>query len=79
MSYYDKNKEYAKKLSKEWREKNPEYIKEQRIKNKEKFNERQNQKFVCECGGKYTRQNILQHCKTKKHQSWVSAPRAQGE
>ena len=25
---------------------------------------------VCECGGKYTRQNTLKHYKTKKHQQW---------
>jgi hypothetical protein len=81
--YYQKNKEYIRQqnqknkkhkseYNKEWREKNKkhksEYSKEWREKNKEYMNE----KFDCECGGKYTRQHHANHQKTKKHQAYIT-------
>lgn len=57
---------------KEYREANKEKKKEHQKHyyeaNKEKFN----QKFNCECGGKYTTVHKERHIKTKKHQAFVS-------
>ena len=56
---------------KAYHEENKEKLNEQkkiyRKANKEKLNEKANEKFVCECGGKYTHANKLTHIKTKKH------------
>ena len=54
--YYQENK---KKID----EKHKEYSKENKDKLKEKFN--------CECSGKYTKQNISTHLKTKKHIKFI--------
>tara|TARA_R110001606_G_C15300751_1_gene642555 strand:- start:685 stop:1224 length:540 start_codon:yes stop_codon:yes gene_type:complete len=70
----DKNKEYMKQynidnreLKREYYDQNKEKItlnkKEYYEKNKDKINE----KFTCECGGKYTIKHKLTHSKTKKH------------
>jgi hypothetical protein len=56
------NKEYIKERDKQYREKNAEEIKAKK-----------NEKFTCECGGKYTNQNKHQHLKTKKHKDWELA------
>ena len=41
-------------------------------KNRETVKDRQNKKFTCECGGKYTYVNKLRHCKSKKHINHVN-------
>ena len=71
MSYYTNYyKEQKREYMKEYRKNNKEYTirnkdksKEYYIKNKNRFNE----KFNCDCGGKFTRTNISAHMKTKKH------------
>jgi hypothetical protein len=85
-TYYEKNKDYYTEYHKEYREQNYEQIKEYREKNKErtkeydkeyreqnkdKINERQNKKFDCDCGGKYTYAHKSQHLKSKKHQNYL--------
>ena len=66
--YYEENKdkilEYHKKHYEENKDKILEYKQKYREENKEKLNE----KFDCECGGKYTRCHKSKHFKTKKHQ-----------
>jgi len=66
-------KDYQKKYKKEYREnnkvKNKEYKKEYYEKNKVKIN----QKFNCECGGRFTICNKSQHLKTKKHQKYLQS------
>jgi hypothetical protein len=52
---------------KEINEKRKEKDKEYRDKNKEKLNE----KFICCCGGKYTKTGKSKHFKTKKHQEYL--------
>ena len=47
-----------------------EYWKKYRQANKEKIHARQNKKYSCECGGKYTRAHKAVHKKSKKHQEW---------
>jgi hypothetical protein len=32
----------------------------------------QNEKFNCECGGKYTQEHFKNHTKTKRHQNYIS-------
>jgi len=41
--------------------------------NREKIFKKKNEKFDCECGGKYTYINKAQHLKTAKHQSYLSS------
>ena len=47
-----------------------EYWKKYREANKEKIHARQNKKYSCECGGKYTGSHKSNHRRTKKHQEW---------
>ena len=49
-----------------------EYRNQYRIHNKELLYQKQNQKYECTCGGKYTKQNKAGHMKTKKHQNYIS-------
>ena len=41
-----------------------------RINNREKLHRKANEKFVCDCGGKYTRSHKSTHEKSKKHQKF---------
>lgn len=49
---------------------NSEKCKKYHQANKEKIYKRKNEKFSCECGGKYTRAHKAVHKKSKKHQEW---------
>tara|TARA_Y100000389_G_scaffold128810_1_gene126275 strand:+ start:392 stop:952 length:561 start_codon:yes stop_codon:yes gene_type:complete len=66
--------EYQKDYTAEWRRDNKEYKKEQdkqyREENAEAIKAQKNQKFTCECGGKYTNSHKQEHLKTKKHKDW---------
>ena len=72
------NKNIAGRTSKEYKKiyriKNLDTIKEQQKKyradNAEKNKQYKNNK--CECGGKYTFENKVRHCKTNKHQKYLS-------
>ena len=84
--YYIVNREHINNQRKLYREANRDKIKEyQRNKNKKreydskyyetnksKILERLNEKFNCECGGKYTFQHKSRHMKTKKHLDFES-------
>ena len=71
MSYYNEyykewyrnNKKRKQKYNKEYTIRNKDKSREYYIKNKNRFNE----KFNCDCGGKFTKSNISAHIKTKKH------------
>ena len=41
-------------------------------KNKESINKKQNEKFNCECGGKYTKRNKTTHYKSKLHNNYIN-------
>ena len=64
--YQDNREEIAKKY-----QDNREEMKEKNAKNYAKYYEKNQEKLkhkhICECGGKYTHQNNLKHCKGKKH------------
>ena len=38
--------------------------------NKDKVRRQQNQKYNCQCGGRYTQQNKTTHNRSKKHREW---------
>ena len=73
--WYENNKEKVRERDRQYRENNKEKIREQgrqyREKNKKIINAKQNQKYNCECGGKYTRCHKTNHMKTKKHRDYM--------
>jgi hypothetical protein len=75
--YYQDNKEKIAEQTKKYRQDNKEKIaernKEYRQDNKEKIAEKMNKKFVCECGGKFTKANAAQYKKSKKHLKWIQS------
>jgi hypothetical protein len=75
--YYQNNKEKITERTKEYyqdnKEKLAEYYQKYRQDNKKKITERQNEKFVCECGGKFTKTNTAQHKRSKKHLKWIQS------
>lgn len=54
-----------------WRQNKIDKYNANYAKNKEKILEYQNEKFTCECGGRYTRTNKLLHYETKKHKKFI--------
>lgn len=42
------------------------------VKNKTAIRERASKKFICECGGSYTRSNKSTHSKSTPHTTWIS-------
>jgi len=64
------------RTKKEYRENNKEYYKEwnkqYRENNKEKIKQYKNEKFNCECGGKYTTANKVRHMKSRKHKNFIN-------
>ena len=66
--YRHKNKEKYK----EYVEANKEKVKEHKKKYVEANKEKINEKFTCECGGKYIYYNKSRHFKTKKHLKFVN-------
>jgi hypothetical protein len=69
--YYETNKDKIKIQTKEYREKNrdkmKEYHKEWYEENKDKYNN----KYDCECGGKYTHIHKSRHLKSQKHTNYI--------
>lgn len=66
------NKEHLKIKAKELFEKNREQNLLKKKEYREKNKERDYESFVCSCGGKYTRQGISRHLKTKIHQNYLA-------
>jgi len=70
-------RELNKNKMKEYRELNKNKIKEQckqyRELNKNKIKEIKNKKYECECGGKHTHANRIQHLKTQKHLKYIES------
>ena len=73
---YQNNKEYFKERALKYREEHPEeykaYQDAYRAKNKETLNCRMREKYTCECGGRFTYVNRIQHLKTKKHLNYCA-------
>ena len=70
INYYRSylSKQERKQYFQKYNQNKKEYNKNYRENNREKIN----QKFECECGGKYTRQNKSQHFKSKKHKAYLN-------
>jgi len=76
QEWREANKVELAQKSKDYREDNIEwykqYHKEYRKANIEILKSKKSEKFTCNCGGKYTRCNYSQHCKTEKHQDYLT-------
>jgi hypothetical protein len=85
--YREDNKEQLAEKNKKWREKNKDEIREKRkryreenkdtIRDKLKKWRKENiekikEKTTCNCGGKYTKNNLSRHKKSKKHQEYLA-------
>jgi hypothetical protein len=65
--YRENNKSIINEKAKKYKKKNQHKIKKYYEENKDKLNE----KFNCECGGKYIKQSISRHLKTKIHIKYI--------
>ena len=65
------NKRIEGRTDKEYRADNKEKISEYRQSYKKENKDKINQKYNCECGGKYTHRYKSRHFKTKKHQTYI--------
>ena len=70
--YYETNKEQIKEYRDNIREQLNEKAKQYRETNKEQIKIKKNQKFDCECGGKYTQNHKLRHLNTQKHKDYLT-------
>lgn len=68
----DEKKEYQTEYYEQNIEKIKGYLKEYNKQNAEKIKKHKNEKFVCECGGKYTKAHKSKHFKTDKHQAYIT-------
>jgi peptide methionine sulfoxide reductase MsrB len=77
------NKNIPKRSQTEYREINREckHIKDRLYyqNNKEKLLKKQQEKFICECGGKFTRNHKSDHIKTVSHQTYIKSSSPSGE
>lgn len=67
----DENREKLNQKAKEYRKENKDVIKEKAKEYYEKNKDVINEKFICECGGCYTRIHKERHFKSKKHQDYL--------
>jgi len=65
------NKNIPHRTMKEYRQDNKKKIAEQKKEWNQNNNEKMKEKFVCECGGKFTYRHAAQHKKSKKHLKWI--------
>jgi len=71
---YEEIKQYFIDYRNKTKEKMKEYNKEYREKNKIEISKIKKQKFICECGGSWTKGHGFKiHEKTKKHQRFISS------
>ena len=71
--YYKNNSDKIIDYQKEYRLNNIEAYKQKKKEYRERVKERDNEKFNCECGGKYTHCAISKHIKTKIHQDYLNS------
>lgn len=71
---YLENKDYYREKALEYQSKNAEWYRNYqnayREQHRERLNKRNKEKFQCECGGRFTYVNRIQHLNTKKHLNW---------
>ena len=66
-------REYKKKYHEQNREHRNEYGRKYRQDNKNAINEKKREKFNCECGSIFRRNDKARHFKTKKHINYINA------
>jgi len=71
--YCDANKDKQREYRDANKDKIIEYKKLYYDVNKDKINIKRNEKYNCECGGKYTRQHKAHHLRTTKHQEFIKS------
>lgn len=71
VEYRQDNKEQIKEKKKEYREQNKEKILENKAEWRQDNKDKINEKFVCECGGRYTHQHKARHFNSLKHLKFV--------
>ena len=75
--YYIVNKEKIKKQDKQYyidnKAKIREHRKQYRIDNRDKIRKWNDEKFTCECSGRYTRQHKARHFRTKLHTDYIKS------
>jgi hypothetical protein len=70
--YYEENKEHIIKKKTEYYEANKEYLIKKQTEYYEANKNKINEKFKCECGGKYTHSHHKSHNQSKRHQLFIS-------
>lgn len=70
--YYIDNQEYYKQYNKQYQKDNHKNYKQYQKQYRENNNKKINQKFVCDCGNKYTYRNKARHERTQQHQNYVN-------
>lgn len=70
--HYQDNREQIKERHKQYKQDNKEAIKELGKQYYQQNKERQNKKFTCPCGGKYTHKHKSSHLRSKKHQKYFN-------
>lgn len=71
--YYEDNKDIIKEKVKQYKEANKDIIKERKKQYYETNKDKLNEKYQCQCGGKYTSACKSRHFKTIKHQKYLSS------
>jgi len=71
-AYYDNNKDKILQNKKKIRKKNKDKIGQYNKKYYEENKETMKKISFCECGGKYTHVNKARHCRSKKHQKYLT-------
>ena len=69
---YNTKQERQKQYDKQYCETNKHKIKERQQRYYEDTKEIKNEKFICECGGKYTKQHKADHFKRPIHQNYLA-------
>jgi len=64
--------EYMTQYNKQYHPKHKEEYKQYHQEHKEEIHTYKNQKFKCNCGGKYTQSNKVRHEESIKHQTYIS-------
>lgn len=69
--YRKEHRDYYNEYNAEYRQQNREYFENYQKENREELYRKQQEKFDCDCGGKYTRNHKNQHFKSKKHLQYL--------
>ena len=69
--YYEANKDKISAYMKSYNDANKDKKKAYQEANKDKIREKENKKYECPCGGRYTHTNKSKHTNSKIHQAYL--------